>query len=66
MPERSEGQQVVGEVREKAEELGSLLDDFSDRLRRMRRRNRQIEEEIVSFEGELDRLRRWLTERAEQ
>ena len=51
-------QQIVREVREKAQELESLLDDFGDRLRRMRQRNRQVEEEIASFEGELDRLRR--------
>jgi len=49
---------VVQEVREKARELESLLDDFSDRLRRMRQRNRQLQEEIAGFESELDRLRR--------
>lgn len=49
---------VLGEVREKAVQLESLLDDFSDRLRRMRQRNRQVEEEITSFEADLDRLRR--------
>ncbi len=54
----SANEQVVREVREKAQELASLLDDFSDRLRRMRQRNRQLEHEIVSFETELDRLRR--------
>ena len=37
---------------------------FSDRLRRMRERNRQVEQEIVSFEGELERVRRWLRERS--
>lgn len=54
----SANQQVVREVREKARELESLLDDFSDRLRRMRQRNRQLQEEIAGFESELDRLRR--------
>jgi len=49
---------VVREVRAKARELESLLDDFSDRLRRMRQRNRQLTEEISSFESDLDRLRR--------
>ena len=51
-------QRVVREVREKTQELASLLDDFSDRLRRMRQRNREVELEIASFESELDRLRR--------
>jgi hypothetical protein len=54
---------LVGEVKEKTEELGRLLDEFGDRLRRMRQRNRQVEEEIVSFEQDLDRLRSWLAER---
>lgn len=50
-------QQVVREVREKTQELASLLDDFGDRLRRMRQRNREVEQEIASFESELERLR---------
>jgi hypothetical protein len=50
-------QQVVREVREKTRELASLLDDFGDRLRRMRQRNRDVEQEIASFESELERLR---------
>jgi prefoldin subunit 5 len=54
---------LVGEVKEKTEELGKLLDEFSDRLRRMRQRNRQVEQEIVSFEQDLDRLRGWLSDR---
>ncbi len=45
------------EIQKKAEELHRLLDDFSDRLRRMRQRNRQVEEEIVGFERELERMR---------
>jgi septal ring factor EnvC (AmiA/AmiB activator) len=49
---------VVREVSEKARKLESFLDDFSDRLRRMRQRNRQVEEEIASFDQELERLRR--------
>ena len=52
-----ERESIVREVREKARELESMLDDFSDRLRRMRQRNRQLTEEIASFEGELERLR---------
>ena len=50
------------EVRERTEELASLLDDFGDRLRRMRQRNREVEQEITSFEQELERLRSWLDE----
>lgn len=53
---------LVSEVKEKTKELGKLLDEFSERLRRMRQRNRQLEQEIVSFEDDLDRLRSWLTE----
>jgi len=53
---------LVSEVQEKTKELGRLLDEFSERLRRMRARNRQLEQEIGSFEEDLDRLRRWLTE----
>lgn len=53
---------VVAQVREKTRELAGLLDDFSDRLRRMRQRNRQVEEEIASFEADLGRLRDWLNE----
>jgi uncharacterized protein Yka (UPF0111/DUF47 family) len=51
---------MVSEVQEKADALARLLDSFGDRLRRMRERNRQVEQEIVSFEEELDGLRRWL------
>jgi hypothetical protein len=32
-------------------------------LRRMRQRNRQLEQEIVSFEDDLEALRRWLADR---
>ena len=55
---------VVDEVREKARALESMLDDFGDRLRRMRQRNRQLEEEIASFERDLDRLRHELLDDA--
>jgi cell division septum initiation protein DivIVA len=58
----TEEQRVVREVREKTQELASLLDDFSDRLRRMRQRNREVEQEISSFESELERLRREVLE----
>lgn len=51
-------EQLMSEVKDKANDLAKLLDDFSDRLRRMRQRNREVEQEIVSFENDLDRLRR--------
>jgi hypothetical protein len=53
----SREQQVVREVRVKTRELASRLDDFSDRLRRMRQRNREVEQDIAAFESELERLR---------
>lgn len=56
---------LVAEVKEKTKELERLLEDFSNRLRRMRERNRQVEEEIASFEEDLDRLRGWLAEQPE-
>jgi chromosome segregation ATPase len=59
---RDDGE-LVAEVRQKTQELGRLLDDFGDRLRRMRQRNRQVEDEIASFEHDLERLRAWLQER---
>jgi septal ring factor EnvC (AmiA/AmiB activator) len=58
------GENLVAEVKEKTKELEKLLDEFSERLRRMRQRNRQLEQDIGSFEEDLDRLRRWLTEHA--
>lgn len=57
---------LVAEVREKTNELARLLDDFSSRLRRMRERNRQVEDEITSFEQDLDRLRGWLAEHRDE
>jgi hypothetical protein len=53
----SDKNQVVQEVRAATRELASLLDDFSGRLRRMRQRNRELEQEIAAFEAELGRLR---------
>jgi uncharacterized protein Yka (UPF0111/DUF47 family) len=53
---------LVSEVREKTKQLEKLLDEFSDRLRRMRQRNRELEQEIVSFEQDLDRLKEWMAE----
>jgi predicted phage gp36 major capsid-like protein len=53
----------VDEIKAKTKELEKLLDEFSERLRRMRQRNRQLEHEIVSFEDDLEGLRRWLADR---
>jgi hypothetical protein len=50
----------VKELRARTQELESLLDAYGDQLRRMRQRNRELEQEISSFEGELDGLRQWL------
>ena len=52
--------QFIGELREKTRELESLLDSYSER---MRQRNRELEQEIASFETDLDRLREWLADR---
>ena len=53
---------LVAEVREKTNELAKLLDDFSSRLRMMRERNRQLQDEIISIEDDLEGLRKWLAE----
>lgn len=53
---------VLREAQAATTELRALLDDFSVRLRRMRQRNRHVEEEIASFEAELERLRAHLVE----
>lgn len=57
-PDAEQG--LVAQVTERAQELRTLLDDFSDRLRRMRQRNRELLEEIESFASDLDQLRRRL------
>jgi predicted nucleic acid-binding Zn-ribbon protein len=59
----SEDDEFVEDVRAHAEELRRVLDDYSNRLRRMRRRNRQLELEIGEFEEELVRLRESLERR---
>ena len=51
---------IVDRVAVRVRELETHLDAFSERLRSMRRRNRQLEEELSSFEEEIDRLRDWL------
>jgi len=51
---------IVDRVAVRVRELESHLNTFSERLRSMRRRNRELEEEIAGFEEEIDRLRDWL------
>ena len=60
------GDAFVQELREKTRDLELMLDAYSERLRRMRQRNRQLEDEISSFEADLDRLREWLVEQLDE
>jgi len=53
----------IASVKQRTEELEKILAEFSDRLRRMRERNRRTQEEIASFQNELDELHDWLVER---
>jgi phage shock protein A len=53
----------IASVKQRTEELERVLSEFGDRLRRMRERNRRTQEEIESFQSELDQLHDWLTER---
>lgn len=55
---------IVDRVAVRVRELESQLNTFSERLRSMRRRNRQLEDEIAAFEEEIDTLRAWLSEQA--
>ena len=48
---------LVAKVTARAQEQRGLLDDFSDRLRRMRLLNRELQEEIETFARDLDQLR---------
>jgi phage shock protein A len=52
----------IQSVKDRTQELDKVLDEFSERLRRMRQRNRQTQQEIESFQTELDELQDWLTE----
>jgi len=54
---------IVDRVAVRIRELEQHLDTFSDRLRAMRRRNHQLEEEISAFEREIDELRAWLADK---
>jgi predicted nuclease with TOPRIM domain len=57
---------IVDRVAVRVRELESQLNAFGERLRSMRRRNRQLEEEIAAFEEEIDRLRAWLSDQAKE
>lgn len=52
----------IAAVKQRTEELDRVLSEFSDRLRRMRQRNRETQKEIEGFQGELDQLHDWLVE----
>lgn len=51
---------IVDRVAGRIRELEAHLDAFGERLRAMRRRNRELEQEIAAFEEEIDHLRAWL------
>lgn len=53
----------IATVKERTEELERVLSEFGDRLRRMRQRNREAQQEIESFQKDLDELHDWLVER---
>jgi phage shock protein A len=52
----------IASVKQRTEELEHVLSEFSDRLRRMRQRNRETQKEIEGFQRELDQLHDWLVE----
>jgi prefoldin subunit 5 len=52
----------IASVKERTEELDRVLSEFSERLRRMRQRNRQAQKEIEAFQQELDQLHDWLVD----
>lgn len=60
------GGEIVDRVAVRVHELEQHLDDFGDRLRTMRRRNRDLEQEMQGFEQEIEKLRAWLSEQVEE
>jgi predicted nucleic acid-binding Zn-ribbon protein len=60
----SEGD-IVEHVAVRVQELEEHLDRFSERLRAIRQRNRDLENDLSVFEDEIDRLRAWLREQRE-
>lgn len=59
-------EQIVEHVAVRVRELETHLEAFSERLRNMRRRNRELEQEIATFEEDIDRLRDWLRREREE
>jgi septal ring factor EnvC (AmiA/AmiB activator) len=56
---------IVDHVAVRVRELEEHLDRFSERLRTIRQRNRELENDISVFEDEIDQLRAWLREQRE-
>ena len=52
--------EIVEHVAVRVRELEEHLDRFSERLRTIRQRNRELEQDIAVFETEIDGLRSWL------
>jgi prefoldin subunit 5 len=61
-PDKEDDAALIARLRERTEELEKMLQDFSDRLRRMRERNRLAQQEVESFQKDLDELHEWLSE----
>jgi len=59
-------EQIVEHGAVRVRELETHLEAFSERLRNMRRRNRELEQEIATFEEDIDRLRDWLRREREE
>jgi prefoldin subunit 5 len=58
----SDDSAYIESVKERTEELDKVLSEFGDRLRRMRERNKRTQQEIESFQRELDDLHDWLVD----
>lgn len=55
--------EYIASLKRRTEQLEKTLQEFSDRLRRIRERNRRTQQEIETFQTELDELHDWLLER---
>jgi prefoldin subunit 5 len=58
----SDDSAYIASIKARTEDLEKVLTQFSERLRRMRERNRRTQQEIESFQKELDELHDWLVE----
>jgi peptidoglycan hydrolase CwlO-like protein len=63
MRESQDDPAYIEKVKRRTEELEDVLQEFGERLGRMRERNAQTQKEIESFQNELDELHDWLVER---